>query len=153
MGAKLDCAFNCTWSMLLRWVSLWLCSFEPLAVTFSGYHSGCHLICCIDWTVMLNSSLLWGICSSLDSGLLASTVEVSKSCHNSTIKLLIQNPPISLQDNTVLSLHCKFQALIFSDRGENANSYLAEWLTYSLTHLLTNTRRLQYASGAPPTEA
>ena len=47
---------------------------------------------------MLISSLLWGICSSLDSGLLATAVEVSKSCHNLTIKLLIQNPPISFQD-------------------------------------------------------
>ena len=80
----------------------------PLAVSFSGFYSGCRLICCTDWTVMLISSLLWGICSSLDSGLLATAVKVSKSCHNSTIKLLIQNSPISFQDNTALSLHCKF---------------------------------------------
>ena len=67
---------------------------------------------------MLISSLLWGICSSLDSGLLATAVKVSKSRHNSTIKLLIQNPPILFQDNTALSLHCTFQALIFSARGD-----------------------------------
>ena len=67
---------------------------------------------------MFISSLLWGICSSLDSGLLATAVEVSKSRHNSTIKLLIQNSPISFQDNTALSLHCTFQALIFSTRGD-----------------------------------
>ena len=90
------------------------------------------------------ASLLWGICSLLDSGLLATAVKVSKSCHNSTIKLLIQNPSISFQDNTAISLHCKFQALIFSDHGENANSYLAEWLTH------THKRWLPYASGLRP---
>ena len=41
-----------------------------------------------------------------------------KSCHNSTIKPLIQNPPISFQDNVALSLHCTFQNLIFSGREE-----------------------------------
>ena len=95
----------------------WLRSFGSLVL---------WIFCCTDSTVMLISSLLWGICSSLDSGLLATAVEVSKSCHNSTIKLLIKNPSILFQDNTVISLHCTFQALIFSDRGENANNYLAE---------------------------
>ena len=79
------------------------------------------------------------ICSSLDSGLLATAVEVSKLCHNSTIKPLIQNSPISFQDNTALSLHCKFWALIFGDHGENANNYLAEWLTHLLTYKQTHT--------------
>ena len=37
-----------------------------------------------------------------------------KSHHNSTIKPSIQNPPISFLDNIVLSLHCRFQCLIFS---------------------------------------
>ena len=83
-----------------------------LAVSFSGFHSGRCPICCTVWTVMLISSLLWGICSSLDSGLLATAVKVSKSCHNSTIKLLIQNPQMSFQDNTAIS---SFQSLIFSD--------------------------------------
>ena len=48
-----------------------------LAVSFSGFHSSRCLICCTHWTVMLISSLLWQICSSLDSGLLATAVEVS----------------------------------------------------------------------------
>ena len=108
-----------------------------LAVSFSGFHSSRRLNCCTDWTVMLISSLLWGICSSLDSGLLATAIEVSKSRHNSTTKLLIQNPPISFQDNAVLSLHSTFQSLIFSDGGENPNSYLMEWPTHSLTHTTT----------------
>ena len=105
-----------------------------LAVSFSGFHSGCRLICCTDWTVMLISSLLWRICSSLDSGLLATVVMVSKSRHNSTTKPLIQNSPILFEDNTALSLHCTFQSLIFRDCGDTRNSYLAEWLTYSLTN-------------------
>ena len=111
----------------------WLRSFGSLVL---------WIFCCTDSTVMLISSLLWGICSSLDSGLLATAVEVSKSCHNSTIKLLIKNPSILFQDNTVISLHCTFQALIFSDRGENANNYLAEWHTH--------TRRLPYGSRLRP---
>ena len=71
---------------------------------------------------MLISSLLWEFCYSLDSGLLATAIEVSKLRHNLTIKLLIQNPTISFQDSTVMSLHCTFQSLIFSDCRENANS-------------------------------
>ena len=146
VGAKLGRAFNCTRSVVCWGRQNLGC--VALAVSFSGFHFGRHLICCTDWTVMLISSLLWGICSSLDSGLLATAVEVSKSCHNSTIKLLIQNPPISFQDNTAISLHCKFQALIFSDHGENANSYLAEWLTHTHTHKTTTV-----CLGALPTEA
>ena len=137
VGAKLGRAFNCTRSVICWGRQNLGC--VALAVSFSGFHSSRRLNCCTDWTVMLINSLLWGICSSLDSGLLATAVEVSKSRHNSTIKLLIQNSPISFQDNTALSLHCKFYALIFSDRGENANSYLAEWLAHALTH--THTRR------------
>ena len=75
--------------------------------------------------------------SSNDSGQWKSAVKVSKSRHNSTTKLLIQNPPISFQDNTALSLHSTFQSLIFSYGWENANSYLAEWQTHLLTHTTT----------------
>ena len=42
-----------------------------LAVSFSGFHSVCFLICCTDQTVILNSSLLWVAWSSLNSVLLA----------------------------------------------------------------------------------
>ena len=114
-----------------------------LAVSFSGFHSGCRLICCTDWTVMLISSLLWRICSSLDSGLLATAVKVSKSRHNSTLKSLIQNSPIQFQDNIALSLHCTFQSLNVQWVRRKCEQYLAEWLTHSHTH----TRWLPYASG------
>ena len=50
-----------------------------LAVSLSEFHSGCHLVCCTDWTVMLKSSLLWVAWSSLDCLLLATVVEVSIS--------------------------------------------------------------------------
>ena len=120
------------------------------AVTFSGFHSGCRLICCIDWTVMLIGSLLWGICSSLNSGFLATAVEVSKSCHNSTIKLLIQNPPISFQDNTVLSLHCKFLGLNFQrSRRKCEQLFRGMTPTYSNTHDVTTV----CLWGSAPTEA
>ena len=112
------------------------------------YYVICRGECQIRLHLQLHAvrSLLWGICSLLDSGLLATAVEVSKSCHNLTIKLLIQNPPISFQDNTALSLHCMFQTSIFSDHGENANSYLVEWLTH--THRMTTV-----CLRAQPTEA
>ena len=105
-----------------------------LALSFSGFHSGRRLICCTAWTVMLISSLLWRICSSLDSGLLATVVTVSKSCHNSTTKPLIQNSPILFQDNTAVSLHCTFQFLIFIDCRDMQNNYLTEWHTHTHTH-------------------
>ena len=71
----------------------------------------------------------------LDSGLLATAVKVSKSCHNSTIKSLIQNSPILFQDNITISLHCTFQSLMFSNGGENANSISRnDTLTHSHTH-------------------
>ena len=57
-----------------------------LAVSFSGFHSGCHLICCTDGTVMLTSSLLWVNWSSLVSGLLETVVKVSKPHYNSWTK-------------------------------------------------------------------
>ena len=50
-----------------------------LAVLFSGFHSGHHLICCTDRTVILKSSLLWAAWSTLDSVLLATVVKVSIS--------------------------------------------------------------------------
>ena len=71
----------------------------------------------------------------LDSGLLATAVKVSKSCHNSTIKSLIQNSPILFQDNIAISLHCTFQPLMFSDCRENANSISRiDTLTHTHTH-------------------
>ena len=131
MGAKLGSAFNCRGPCYAEVGKTWNLGCVALALSFFGFHSGRCLNCYIDWTVMLISSLLWEICSSLDSGLLATAVEVSKSCHNLTIKLLIQNSPFKFQDDTALSLHCKFQGLIFSDRGENVNSCLADWHTHT----------------------
>ena len=78
------------------------------------------------------SSLLWRTFSSLDSGLLATTIEVSISLHNSTAKPLIQNSPIQFQNNTA---HCTFQSLILSNRGDMRTAI--SWndsLTHSLTH-------------------
>ena len=49
------------------------------AVSFSGFHLGCHPICCTDWTIMMISSPLCRICSSLDSAALATDSELSKS--------------------------------------------------------------------------
>ena len=165
VGAKLGHAFNCTWSVICWGRQLRPClqlhvvkwyaeegnlDCVALAVSFSGFHSGRRLICCTDWTVMLISSLLWEICSSLDSGLLETAVKVSKSCHNSIIKSLIQNSPNLFQDNIALSLHCTFQSLMFSDCRENVNSILQN---DTLTH--THVRWLLYASNGlcPPTEA
>ena len=133
VGAKLGHAFICAHSPWYAEEGNLCC--VALAVSFSGFHSSRHLICCTDWTVMLISSLLWGICSSLDSGLLATAVKVSKSRHNSTIKSLIQNSPILFQDKIALSLHCTFQPLVFSDCWENVNSISQnDTLTHSLTH-------------------
>ena len=67
-----------------------------------------------------------------------SAVQVSKLCHNLTLKPLIQNSPILFQDIIALSLHCMFQPLVFSNRGENANNYLAEWHTHTHTHTHTH---------------
>ena len=65
-----------------------------------------------------------------------------KSRHNSTIKPPIQNPPISFQDNIALSLHCRFQRLIFSRHRERAlQSFLRKH---------TQTRWLPYALGLRP---
>ena len=84
---------------------------------------------------MLISSLLWGMYSPLDTGLLATAIKVSKSRHNSTTKSLIQHSPILFQDNIALSLHCTFQSLMFSDGREIANSISRnDTLTRSLTH-------------------
>ena len=106
-----------------------------LAVSFSGFHLSRSLICCTDWTVMLISNLLWGICSSLDSRLLATAVKVSKSCHESTTKPLILNSPILFQDNTAIILHCMFQFLIISDRCDMWTAISQnDWLTHSQTH-------------------
>ena len=49
-----------------------------------------------------------------DKSLVGMVYLLRKSHHNSTIKPSIQNPPISFLDNIVLSLHCRFQCLIFS---------------------------------------
>ena len=145
MGAKLGYTFNC-----MRWYAEeGNLGCVALAVSFSGFHSSRHLICCTDWTVMLINSLLWGICSLLDSGLLATAVKVSKSLHNSTIKSLIQNSPILFQDNIALSLHCTFQSLMFSDCRENANSILWKWHTHSHTSTHThNDYRMPLAGSA-----
>ena len=83
-GVKLGHVFLCYAEINLSCVAL--------AILFSGFQSGCPLI--EHWTVMLISSLLWEIFSSLDSGLLATAVKMSKSCHNSKTKPLIQNSPI-----------------------------------------------------------
>ena len=45
----------------------------------AGFHSGHHLICCKDRTVILKSSLLWAAWSTLDSVLLATVIKVSVS--------------------------------------------------------------------------
>ena len=85
VGGKFGCAFNCMWSVVcwgrqnLSWVAL--------EVSFSGFHSGRHLSCSTDWIVMLISRLLWGICSSLDSGLPEAAIKVGKS-HQVTYKAL-----------------------------------------------------------------
>ena len=56
--------------------------------------------------------------------------------HNLTTKPLIQNSPIIVfQDNIVLSLHCTFQLLIFSEICKQ----LSCKMTPALTHSLTNT--------------
>ena len=71
---------------------------------------------------------------------------MSNSCHNSTIKPPIQNLPISFQDNIALSLHCRFQCLIFSRHGE-----YELWRKLSAeTHTNTTTT---VCLGAPPIEA
>ena len=64
-----------------------------------------------------------GDCSSLDSRLLATAIEVSKTHHNLTIN---QNSPIIIlfQHDIALSLHYMFHLLIFSNCGENANGYI-----------------------------
>ena len=92
--------------------------------------------------------LLWEICYLLDSKLLTTAIKVSKSHHNSTTKPLIQNSPILFQDNTVLSLHCTFQSLIFSDHRD-------VWTAISWNNSLTHkhTWWLLHASRALPTEA
>ena len=111
--------------------------YGALAVLFSGFHS-----VTVWFVVHLNFHVdkqpVMGICSSLmDTALLAIAVKVSKSRNNSTTKPLIQNSPILVQDNTVLSLHCTFQSLIFNDCGDMWNSYLTEWLTHLQTHTMT----------------
>ena len=80
---KLMLSSNCTWPVKQCKSLVRLRSFN-LAVFVSGFHSGCHLICCTDGTVicMLTSSLPEVSWSLLDSGLLEAVVEVSKSCHN-----------------------------------------------------------------------
>ena len=74
---------------MLRYVKLLLCSFASLIFSLRLlahllYRLNCHV----------DKQPVVGICSSLDSGLLATAMEVSKSYHNSTIKPLM------------LSLHC-----------------------------------------------
>ena len=118
VGAKLGCAFNYT-----RYVLCWgrqNLGWVALAVSFSQFHLGRHLICCTNYGLNCHDDkqpVVWNLFLA-GLGLLATAVEVSKSRHNLTIKLLTQNPPISFQDNTTLSLHCTFQSLIFSDHGD-----------------------------------
>ena len=73
------------------------------------------------------------ICSSLDSGLLGTAVQVSKSHHNSTIKPLIQSSPILFPDDK-LALHVSvlnFQQSLLCMRY--AKIYFAKWLAYKHT--------------------
>ena len=98
-------------------LKLRLCSFGSLVLLRSLANWLYRLNCHVDKKPVV------GVCSSLDSGLLSMVIKVSKSHHNSTIKPLIQNSPILFQDNIALSFYCTFQSLIFSNRGQNANSY------------------------------
>ena len=62
-----------------------------VAFAVSSSAPGWCLICCTDGTVMLTSSLPWAGWSMLDSRLLETVIEVSKSCHNSWTKLQFKN--------------------------------------------------------------
>ena len=95
-----------------------------LAVPFNGLHLYCRsqsdllhrLNCHVDKQPAVGDLFL------LDSRLLETAIEESKSHHNSTIKLLIKIHQFYFKMHNVniaLSLHCSFQALIFSDHGEN----------------------------------
>ena len=130
LDAKLGRTFTCTQSEVHVCWGRQNVGCVALAVSISKFHLSHRLICCTDWTVMLISSLLWDIYSSLDSGLLATAIKVSISCHNSAIKLLIQNSLILFHHDIVLSLHCTFQPLNF------------QWLRRKLeqlSHGMTNT--------------
>ena len=125
---------------------------KALMCLFSRFHWGCRLSCSIGGSFKEKGSSLWTAYSSLDSGLPTMAVKVSKSRNNSITKPLVQNSPISFEDNIALSLHCTFQSLIFSGCEDTRDSFLAEWLTNSLTHLQTHTTTT-VCLGAPPTEA
>ena len=99
--------------------------------SFSGFHISRHLIYCTDWTVMLISGLVVGNLF-FEFWIAGNSRWGEQSRHNSTIKLLIQNSPISFQDNTAISLHCTFQSLIFGNRWDIRT-------TISQNEILTNT--------------
>ena len=86
----------CSFGSLILWISPW----SPSDLL---YRFNCH----VDKQPIVGD---------LDSGLLATVAE--------TIKPVIQDALLLFQDNIALSLHCTFQPLIFSDHGENANSYM-----------------------------
>ena len=101
----------CSFGILVPWISLWSDLLHRL---------NCH----VDKQPVLRDLFFAGLCTAGNS-----RQGVGKSRHNSTTKPLIQNSSILFQDSSVLSLHCTFQSLTFSDCGDMRNSYLAEWLT------------------------
>ena len=81
--------------------------------------------------------MLWGVCSSqsLDSGLVATAVEVSKSLHNLTTKPLIQNLLILFQDVSYKHQHAHalYSCIIIPLHTVEITICIALWFSLSLS--------------------